>query len=198
MKRHCVSPLRSPSARILLVLCGSVAGAALLLSAGCDVRSRQSGVTPRPLAVETPVAAPEAVPTPAPRYVAGGEGSFDLKSLLGRVVLIDVGATWSPPCRAAVPEMNRVQEELSPGGLSVVGMMVDRAPFGDVSASAQGLGAIYPLVMADPAYVQQFGAVRALPTRILLDRKGAVRKVYAGAVPVEQIRAEAAALLNGG
>lgn len=178
----------------------SLLGLALLavVAAGCQVRTKDEAGAARPVAAATSAPLAGKQVSASARYLTGGDGALDLAALRGRVVLVDVGATWSTPCRAGVPDLNRVQEELAPRGLSVVGLVVDRAPFGDVSSAAQGLGAIYPVALASPDYAQQFGPVRALPTRVLLDRKGGVRKVYAGAVPVDQIKADIAALLNEG
>ncbi len=165
-----------------------------------------SGCQPRGPEVPRATSAPPEEPVPASaavsmqndsRYVLGGEGVLSLGALKGRVVLLDVMAAWSEPCRRDVPALNSLHEDFAAQGLAVVGLAVDREPAAQVQAALQQAGVIYPVAEGRPATLQALGGVRALPTRILLDRKGVVRHTFAGAVPFEEIRTNVLALLRG-
>lgn len=164
--------------------------------AGCEMKVADAPVAETGRrTVTAPVAVPAKV---ASRYLSGGEGPFDLNSFRGRVVLLDVTAFWSEPCRRDVPLLNRLHEELAAQGLAVVGLAVDRTPEQETAAAVRQAGAIYPVAQGLEETLQALGGVRALPTRLLIDRKGAVRHTFAGAVPVDEVRTNVLALLQEG
>ena len=169
----------------------------VVLLAGCQPRGPEAPHATSALPAE-PVPAAVAVSTQNDsRYMLGGEGGFSLGALKGRVVLLDVMAAWSEPCRRDVPALNRLHEEYAAQGLAVVGLAVDREPAAQVQAALQQAGVIYPVAEGRQGTLQALGGVRALPTRILLDRKGVVRQTFAGAVPFEEVRTNVLALLRG-
>jgi peroxiredoxin len=90
-------------------------------------------------------------------------------------VLLDFFATWCGPCVEAMPEVERLHEQLGPRGLRVVGISPEEAP--TVSGAARTHGLRYTLV-ADPgeAIAARYH-VYALPTAVVIDRKGVVRSV---------------------
>ncbi|HEX8431234.1 MAG TPA: TlpA disulfide reductase family protein, partial [Longimicrobium sp.] len=50
-----------------------------------------------------------------------------LGDLEGEVVLLNIWATWCGPCRAEMPSLQRLHEQLAPRGLKVVAVSVDAA-----------------------------------------------------------------------
>jgi cytochrome c-type biogenesis protein len=86
---------------------------ALLLLAACGAETGQG---------------PAVVGQQAPAYSAisiAGD-SVSLAGLRGNVVLLNVWATWCPPCREEMPGLEALHQELSPKGLRVVGVSIDR------------------------------------------------------------------------
>ena len=66
--------------------------------------------------------------TGAPMEITGTlfDGApFDQKSLAGKVVLVDVWATWCGPCRAQIPVMKEVYEKYHDKGFEIVGISLD-------------------------------------------------------------------------
>ena len=73
-------------------------------------------------------APPAAVGTAAPQLLAPitGTGVTELLAARrGRVVLVNVWATWCDPCREEFPDVLRVRRELAPEGLDVVLISAD-------------------------------------------------------------------------
>ena len=99
----------------------------------------------------------------------------------GKVVLVDVWATWCPPCRKSLPEVAALQKD---GGdrYVVLPISVDRGGWNDVKPYlAQnpqlGLTAYLP---DGSGSLEPFGEIRGIPTTILVDREGRVVKRWAG------------------
>ena len=104
---------------------------------------------------------------------------LDLGAYRGKVIYLDVWASWCAPCRQSFPWMTRLQAELAPAGLIVIAVNVDR-----VRADAeQFLRARSPgfRVVYDPEGViaEQFG-VKGMPTSFVIDRDGTVRIRHEG------------------
>jgi peroxiredoxin len=98
----------------------------------CRLRCRAGWVSVLLLAVtacapETNEFRPLQAGDPAPEYAAPAlDGdSLQLASLLGQPVLLNVWATWCPPCREEMPALQELHELYGPRGLKVLGVSVD-------------------------------------------------------------------------
>lgn len=99
----------------------------------------------------------------------------------GKVVLVDVWATWCPPCRASLPEVAELQKA-GEDRYVVLPISVDRGGWGDVKPFlAQnpqlGLRAFLP----DGAKaLDGFGEISGIPTTLIVDRQGRLVKRWSG------------------
>ena len=119
----------------------------------------------------------------APRYdVVTLDGArLGPEALRGRVVLVNVWATWCGPCRAEMPLLQRMYERHRARGLVVLGLSVDVAGEGAVREFLRARGVTYPVAVVGPGgVVAAFGGVRGYPTSFLLDRDGVVRHQVLG------------------
>lgn len=103
-------------------------------------------------------------------------------SLRGRVVLVNVWATWCPPCRAEMPALQQLADAYAADSVLVLGLSVDRGPAAKVDAFLAERGITYPVAIVDDDVIQAFGGVRGYPTSLLLDRRGVVRHAVMGPV----------------
>lgn len=161
------------------MVAGTVMG--VLLGAGCQMKA-------------PPEAVPSTSETVAP--LQDVKSAFDLADYRGRVVLLDFWATWCAPCRSEIPSLNQVSAEFKDRGVDVVGLSVDRGSPQQVAADAQKMGVTYPVVLADEAIQDQFGGIRVVPTKILVDKQGSVRKTYLGVVSPDELRQQITVLLG--
>lgn len=110
------------------------------------------------------------------------------EQLRGRVVFINVWATWCPPCRAEMPALQQLATAYAAESLVVLGFSVDRGPASAVDQFLASRGIRYPNAIVDQGTVQAFGGVRGYPTSFLLDRDGVVRHTVMGPVGVLTLR----------
>ncbi len=104
-----------------------------------------------------------------------------LAEFRGRVVLVDVWATWCPPCRRSLPEVSELQKA---GGdrYVVLPISVDRGGWAEVKPFlAQnpqlGLTAYLP---DGPTALAAFGEISGIPTTLIIDRKGRLVRRWSG------------------
>ena len=111
---------------------------------------------------------------------------LSLKSLRGRVVVLEFWATWCGSCVGVFPKIKRLHEEHADGGLSVLALTrhYHTSP-GPVETADKELelisnyvrehGLLFPVGVSEDATTQMtYGAV-GLPTVALIDRRGVVR-----------------------
>jgi thiol-disulfide isomerase/thioredoxin len=101
--------------------------------------------------------------------------------LRGKVVLIDFWATWCGPCKKEMPGYQKLLDRYGSRGFAVVGFKFDTmADTEDPVQFAKKIGVDYPLAVAPDELKQRFGGIEGLPTTMLYDRKGILRKKVIG------------------
>lgn len=95
----------------------------------------------------------------------------------GKVVMLNFFATWCPPCRLEIPDLQKVHKEYAKKDeVVIIGLSVDEDK-GLVPAFLQKLGVTYPVHMASRDLTRAFG-ISSIPFNVFFDRKG--RVVLAG------------------
>lgn len=107
-------------------------------------------------------------------------GAYRLSDDRGSVVLLDVWATWCDPCRESLPFYEDVAKQFGARGLKVYAISVD-ADAAVISPFVQELKLTLP-VLHDPeaSVAGSLLKVRQMPTSLLVDRRGVVRRVHEG------------------
>ena len=107
----------------------------------------------------------------------GGRGEFDLAQAKGDVVVLNVWASWCPPCRSEAPALQAVSAELTDQDVQFVGINV-RDNETDARAFEQEFGLTYPSVVdTDSALLLAFRDTlppSAIPSTLVIDREGRV------------------------
>ncbi len=104
-----------------------------------------------------------------------------LSSLRGQPVLINIWASWCPPCRAEMPAMQRVYQDYQAQGLIILAVNAtnqDRAS--DALDFAQQNGLSFPILFDTTGDVSRQYRIRALPTSFFVDTNGIIREVVIG------------------
>ena len=136
---------------------------------------------------------PQSAPAFEVRDISGKVASaVDWK---GKVVIMAFWATWCPPCREEIPTFIALQEKFK-DRLQIVGISEDDDPPEKVLRFAQQRGINYPIVMATPAMIDQYGGVPALPTAFLIDTQGRVVQKHVGLTAPDDYEREIRSLLG--
>ncbi len=99
--------------------------------------------------------------------------SLDLSKWKGRVVVLNLWATWCAPCRKEMPDLQALQKELGGPDFEVVALSVDKKGAEASAAFLKEVGADGLAVYTDTDLVS-LGALQAigLPATLLIDRNG--------------------------
>ena len=101
--------------------------------------------------------------------------------LRGKVVLVDFWATWCQPCKKEMPGFQELLDRYGSQGFAVVGLKFDTmADTEDPVLFAKKIGVRYPLAAVSDDLKQKFGGIEGLPTTMLYDRRGILRKKIIG------------------
>lgn len=114
-----------------------------------------------------------------------------LADLRGKVVLLNFWATWCPPCKAEMPDLNTLHETYgAEQDFVVLAVNIEERP-AVVSAFAQQYKLSFPLLLDTEGTVSsQTYSVRSLPTSIVIDRNGVVRDRWVGQLSKSAILAK--------
>ena len=171
----------------LLVLSLAVAGLA-----GCNSHS----ASPSP-PKENVIAAGEIgsrLPVFSVKDLQGRE--ISAADLRGKVVLIDFWATWCQPCKKEMPGYQKLLDHYGSRGFAIVGFKFDTMmDMEDPALFAKKIGVRYPLAVAPDDLKQKFGGIEGLPTTMLYDRQGILRKKVIGFEYTNVIESELKPLL---
>jgi peroxiredoxin len=114
--------------------------------------------------------------------------TYTLSDLRGQAVVINLWATWCPPCRAEMPALQKMYEEYKDQGLIILAVnstVQDTASAVAPFAAEHGL--TFPILLDDTGLVTNAYQVRSLPSSYFIDRKGIVRQVIIGGPMAEAL-----------
>ena len=114
--------------------------------------------------------------------------TFKVADKRGKVILLNMWATWCGPCRAEMPTLVRMQDQHRASGLEVIGLNTDDETVDQINEFAANMKLNYALVWADTELqaallrISKFGGI---PQSFIIDREGNLRGVFRGANPAD-------------
>jgi thiol-disulfide isomerase/thioredoxin len=125
---------------------------------------------------------PKDIPT-----INGGEFFKRVTADKGKLVLVNVFASWCPPCRDEIPGLINIRRSFPEDQLVVLGVSVDREP----KALAHYMGEMkmnYPVFLAEGDFIQRLN-VRAVPQLLIYNKQGELVFNHQGLMDEADIRA---------
>ena len=113
--------------------------------------------------------------------VAALDGSrLTLAELKGKVVMLNLWATWCAPCKEEMPAMERLWQRYRGQGLVVVALSMDSAGAKVVKPFIEHAKFTYPVALDPRMEVAQLYGARSVPSTFIIDRSGALRAIALG------------------
>lgn len=103
-----------------------------------------------------------------------------LQEYRGRVVVVNFWATWCPPCRVEMPELDAYQAEMG-DRIAILGINVGE-PSDAIVPFVRQHGLRFPILLDERGAIAASYGVTGLPTSLILDRVGGVRERVTGAM----------------
>jgi cytochrome c biogenesis protein CcmG/thiol:disulfide interchange protein DsbE len=118
-----------------------------------------------------------------------------LRARPGEVLVVNLWASWCPPCREEMPDLERFFRAFHARGVEVVGVDQGESA-GTAGAFAHALGVDYPILLdPDEAYGRALSTF-GLPTTAIVDRRGVVRIAVDGPLTYGRLAADVTRLLH--
>ncbi len=134
---------------------------------------------------------------PAPAWSLKDVNGKTVKSsdFKGKVVILDFWATWCPPCVAEIPHFITLQDKYSKKGVTFIGASVDEDGAKSVVPFMERAKINYPIVLSTEDVADKYGASEAIPTTIVIDRKGNIVSRTVGSMDPAALEKEIQSLL---
>jgi len=130
----------------------------------------------------------ESIPSPQTGFSAPDftlktlEGkSITLSDLRGKAVLVNIWASWCPPCRAEMPDIQKAYQTYQSKGfivLAVDSTFQDKLP--DAAAFVEELQLSFPILVDDRGLVTKLYRVQSLPSSFFIGPDGIIKEVVIG------------------
>jgi cytochrome c biogenesis protein CcmG/thiol:disulfide interchange protein DsbE len=122
---------------------------------------------------------------------------LNISKYKGQVIYLDFWASWCGPCRLSFPYMEQIQSYYKSKGLVLLAVNVDHSR-DKADAFLARFGPDMPVVFDSKGKIAAAYHVGAMPTSILIDRKGHIRYVQSGFFPdqVELYESHISGLIN--
>ena len=111
-----------------------------------------------------------------------------LADLRGQAVLVNLWATWCPPCRAEMPAIEKVYNDYKEEGFVVLAVnMTYQDTFTNIAPFVDEYGLTFPILLDETSEVGTAYQLRSLPSSFFIDREGIIREVVIGGPMAEAL-----------
>jgi thiol-disulfide isomerase/thioredoxin len=114
-----------------------------------------------------------------------GSGTVSLAEKRGKVILVDLWATWCVPCIAELPHLQEMSDSFAEDDFLMLGIVLESGEREEVLEFVAERNVTYTQVMGEENTSEAFGPFLGYPTKYLIDRGGNVVKRYFGIVGKE-------------
>ena len=177
-----IPPMNRPALRKLFLFALLSTSSSALLGA-CDTKGAASGGDAKSALIGNP--APDFSVT----ALNGKKGKVSLAGLKGKVIIIDIWATWCGPCKESFPKLEELNVKFKTQGLEIVAISADTpddVKDADIVQFADEHGAKFTVGWDKDKSITPKYDPKTMPSSYIIDRKGVVRYAHIGYHPGEE------------
>ena len=134
-----------------------------------------------------------------PAKIGAALGNFSLKDIhgatvqlsdfAGKTVLVNAWATWCPPCKAEMPDLNTYYQAHQDEGFVILAINAGD-PVGDAAAFAEQNRLAFPVLVDPNTALLDSMRINSFPTSILVGSDGLVKSIHIGMFTPETLEQE--------
>lgn len=114
--------------------------------------------------------------------------NYTLSELKGKAILINLWATWCPPCRAEMPAIEKMYKEYKERGFVVLAVnMTYQDDLRAIPPFALEYNLTFPILLDEKAFVGSAYQLRSLPSSYFINRIGIINEVIIGGPMAEAL-----------
>ncbi len=111
-----------------------------------------------------------------------------LSDFRGKKLIVNLWATWCPPCRAEMPDMQAFYEEQKEDNIAVLAVNLTQSDNKEkVAAFIKEFGLSFPVVLDVDNKVADTYQVVSIPTSYIIDSKGVIQEKIIGPMDKEMM-----------
>ena len=114
----------------------------------------------------------EGIPAPDFSFPDLNGKKVGLSDSKGKVVLINIWATWCPPCREEMPSMERLYKRFKAEGFEILAVSIDETGSRAVAPFVQKINLTFPVLLDPKGKIQGLYMITGVPESFIVDRKG--------------------------
>lgn len=128
-----------------------------------------------------PIEVGSRAPSFTARTVDGSNAVRTLEDYRGKVVVLNIWATWCLPCIREMPTFERLHQEFKGSDLRIVAVSVDDLVGADsVHKYARGLGVTFDVLLDSTHTIDRVYQVTGYPQTFVIAKDGTIRKQWIG------------------
>ena len=119
---------------------------------------------------------------PAPTFIFPGlDGRMvDLQAYRGKVVFLNIWATWCPPCREEMPSMEGLYQELKREDFEILAVSIDEAGAAAVAPFMKKYHLSFPALLDPEGKMKNLYGVTGVPESFIINKEGIIEKIVIG------------------
>jgi peroxiredoxin len=111
-----------------------------------------------------------------------------LADLRGQPVLVNLWATWCPPCRAEMQTLETVYNDYKDQGFTVLAVnMTSQDDPREIAPFVEQRGLTYPILLDENGAVSKAYQMKSLPSSFFINRDGTINEVIIGGPMAEAL-----------